>query len=78
VKIRDNERLEPPHVTILKGTRSWRLSLRTGRLLDRQPSERLVPKDLIEFVRTHLPVLAEHWDSMYPSNPVRSSDGEDE
>ena len=78
VKIRDNERLEPPHVTILRGTRSWRLSPRTGRLLDRQPSGRLLPQELVEFVRMHLPLLVEHWDTMYPSNPVRSSDGEDE
>lgn len=30
VKIRDDERVEPPHATILHKTRAWRLSLRTG------------------------------------------------
>lgn len=30
VKIRDKERLEPPHATILRRTTAWRLSLRTA------------------------------------------------
>jgi hypothetical protein len=34
VKIRDKERLEEPHLTILKGTRCWRLSMRSGQFLD--------------------------------------------
>ncbi len=30
VKIRDRERAEPPHATILQGTDAWRLNLRNG------------------------------------------------
>ncbi len=34
VKIHDFERLEPPHVTIYRKRRKWRLSLRDGTFLD--------------------------------------------
>lgn len=34
-KIHDLERLEPPHVTIYRKLRKWRLSLRDGHFLDR-------------------------------------------
>jgi hypothetical protein len=37
VKIRDRERSEPPHVTILHKTRAWRIGLRSGSFLDREP-----------------------------------------
>jgi hypothetical protein len=33
VKIQDNERLEPPHVTILRGPEKWRLGLRNGNFI---------------------------------------------
>jgi len=33
VKIRDRERVEPPHVTLLFRTSAWRLDLRTGEFL---------------------------------------------
>lgn len=70
VKIRDRERLEPPHVTILWRTRAWRLDLRTGRFLDREPDPAEVPKGLLDVVRRHWPALQEAWDRMYPVNPV--------
>ena len=34
VKIRDRERLEPPHVTIPLKASAWRLDLRTGQFLE--------------------------------------------
>ena len=34
VKIRDKERLEEPHVTIIKGTNCWRFGLRSRAFLD--------------------------------------------
>ncbi|SRR6266571_1093730 len=36
-KIRDRERLEPPHVTILHKTSAWRFELRSEKFLDREP-----------------------------------------
>src|SRR2546425_12809991 len=38
VKIRDRERLEPPHGTILQKTRAWRFDLRSDEFLDKKPS----------------------------------------
>ena len=35
VKIREKERLEPPHVTIMCRRKEWRLSLRDGEFLCR-------------------------------------------
>ncbi|HVS11835.1 MAG TPA: hypothetical protein VMS76_18355 [Planctomycetota bacterium] len=35
VKVRDKERLEPPHVTILFKARTWRLDLGTREFLER-------------------------------------------
>ena len=77
VKIRDRERLEPPHVTILHRTRAWRLGLRDGEFLDRQPDPGLVPAEVIRAVLDSLDVLCREWDRRYPGNPVRSSETND-
>jgi hypothetical protein len=77
VKIRDRERAEPPHVTILHGTREWRLCLRTGRFLDVDPPARLVPTQLVRYVEGRFARLIEEWDRRYPSNPVWSQEDED-
>jgi hypothetical protein len=82
VKIRDKERLEPPHVTILHRTRIWRLGLRNG--------EFLVPpggkwKEIDPRVKAAIEAmenwqrLCDEWDSAYPTNPVvhvEEDDGE--
>src|SRR5258708_5376389 len=34
VKIRDKERVEDPHCTIIHGTTTWRVCLRDGRFMD--------------------------------------------
>lgn len=77
VKIRDKERLEPPHVTILRGTRAWRLGLRTGKFLDSEPDPADVPLELVTEVRRHWPRLQEEWDTMYPKNLVKSKENGD-
>lgn len=75
VKIRELERREPPHVTILRGTQSWRLNLRTGEFLDRRPDPREVPPKLLEHVRSAVPwkQLCDEWNRKYPDNPVQES-----
>jgi hypothetical protein len=78
VKIRDRERVEPPHVTLLRGTRAWRLDLRTGEFLDDEPDPRDVSKRLIETVRGHWQELCAAWDRMYPENPVGSGEERDD
>jgi hypothetical protein len=72
LKIRDRERVEPPHVTLLFRTRAWRFGLRERALLDRQPDHREVPAQLLEFIEHHMGELIEAWDELYPHNKVRS------
>lgn len=70
VKIRDRERLEPHHVTILHRTRAWRYDLRGERFLDRRPPPRDIPRSVVRHVEANLDTLREQWDAMYPDNPV--------
>lgn len=70
VKIRDKERLEPPHVTILFKTLAWRLDLRSGAFLDIGSSWRDVDVRVREAVEAAWDDLRAEWDSMYSDNPV--------
>jgi hypothetical protein len=78
VKIRDRERLEPPHATILHKTRSWRFDLRSERFLDGEPDPAEVPAGVVDAVRADLVTLRREWDRMFPENPVVSGDLGDE
>jgi Domain of unknown function (DUF4160) len=70
VKIHDLERVEPPHVHILRKTESWRVDLRTGGFLDAEPDPAQVPADVREVIEANMQTLRAAWDSMYPENPV--------
>lgn len=77
VKIQEKEILEPPHVTVIRGTRKWRINLRSrGRIefLDRVPPPREVPRALLREIRAKWKTLCDAWDRKYPENPVASSD----
>ena len=74
VKIRDRERNEPPHVTILFRTRAWRYGLRERAFLDREPPPREVPAEVIEAIRSQIDQIAAVWDQMYPKNPVNGQE----
>jgi hypothetical protein len=78
VKIYDCERLEPPHVTILFRTKAWRIDLRSGEFLDREPPPRDVPPDVIEHIHRHREHLCREWDVLHPENPVTSQEADDE
>ncbi len=78
VKIRDRERNEPPHVTIMRGTKWWRFGLRSNGFLDREPDPRDVPATLMEELRAQSALLQQEWDKMYPENPVTSQEDSDE
>jgi hypothetical protein len=52
VKIYDNERLEPPHVTVVKGRESWRINLRTREFMDDTPPPKQIDKDVCRPSRT--------------------------
>jgi hypothetical protein len=73
-KIRDRERVEPPHVTVLRGTRAWRLDLKTGEWMDSIPDPLEVPRTLRDFLWSQRDLLRSAWDRMYPENPVSSTE----
>lgn len=80
VKIREKESREPPHVTILRDVQAWRIDLRTGEFMDRQPDPSEVPPELVAHIRRteNWRVLCEQWDCKYPSNPVISQETSEE
>jgi hypothetical protein len=77
-KIRDRERLEPPHVTVLHRARAWRWNLRSGGFMDADPPADDVPEEIVAFIVEHLAELRAAWDAMYPSNPVAGGEGDDD
>ena len=70
VKIRDKERVEPPHVTIIRGRDSWRFGLREMTFLDKVPDPNKVPDEITQIVRRRKRSISEKWNQMYPENPV--------
>jgi hypothetical protein len=69
VKIRDKERLEEPHLTIIKGTDAWRIGLRSRAFLDGGRWKDF-PDALCEAIDDNWDLLCHEWDAMYPNNPV--------
>mgnify|MGYP001582378092 CR=1 FL=1 len=72
VKIREKERTEPPHISVMKKQETWRWGLREQAFLDKKPPARAVPKEMIEHLQANLEKLIAVWDSKYPHNPVNS------
>lgn len=70
VKIRDVEGAEPPHATVIRGTRYWRWNLRERKFMDRLPDPREVPNELVELLGTRHAELVRWWDTAFPWNPV--------
>ena len=78
LKIRDKERVEPPHVTLMFRTRSWRFGLRSAAFLDREPDPAEVPRGFVTCLTANLDRYIQGWDSMYPEHPVRSQEPDSE
>jgi hypothetical protein len=80
VKIRDKETREPPHVTIIRRTKAWRIGLRAGKFLDDSPDPADVPEELIQQIRAEQTWqrLCDEWDRMYPDNPVAGHETEED
>lgn len=72
VKIRDKERAEPPHVSIIRKQFIWRWGLREQTFLDGEPPHREVPSSLVKHIKDNLETLIEEWNKMYPHNPVEA------
>jgi hypothetical protein len=70
VKIRERERLEPPHVTVIKGVKSWRWDLRKQSFMDKEPPSKDVPPALIERIKSEHSNFVKQWNLKYPENKV--------
>ena len=79
VKVYDNERLEPPHVTLICREQVWRIGLRErdflvppgGRWRDIDPEVRTILEEQWE-------TLCDAWDEKHPTNPVSSTEDEND
>lgn len=78
VKIRNLERGEAPHVTIIHKTRAWRYGLRDLRFLDVSPNPRDVSAAVISEIETRVERLRREWDIRYPENPIGSAGDDDD
>lgn len=78
VKIRDKERLEPPHASVLFKCKAWRIGLRDKEFLDENPCPKDVPGKLLDcvFADEAWKELRRQWDLMYPDNPVGGDEDE--
>jgi hypothetical protein len=75
VKIRDRERVEPPHVTVMRGPDEWRIGLRDGAfLVPPGGSWREIPPAVRIGIERSMTELRANWDRMYPENPVTGED----
>lgn len=77
VKIREKERVEEPHATVIRGKHVWRFGLRSGAFLDAEPDPRHVLQKIVEAIRGAMDVLRGQWDEAYPENPVESEPDEE-
>jgi len=80
VKIREKERLEPPHVTILCGKKEWRVGLRDKRFLVPPGGKWAdIDDEVRQLIEKSWRSLQNAWDGKYPSNPMsRTEDDHDE
>ncbi len=78
VKIHDFERLEPPHVTIYRKQRKWRLSLRDGAFLDPGDKWSQIDEEVREAIEAAWTALRVEWDEMFPDNPVGGNENDDD
>ncbi len=79
VKIREKERVEPPHVTIMHKADEWRLGPRDKQLLV-PPGGRIkdIGHAVMQITDDHWEQLIEAGDEMYPENQVSSAEDEED
>lgn len=72
VKIRDKERTEDPHVSIMFKNKTWRLNLRDKTIMDTSPPAREIPADLLDEIKEDKAFneIKDAWNKMYPENKV--------
>jgi hypothetical protein len=75
VKIREKERLEPPHVTIICGKKEWRVGLRDKSFLVPPGGKWTdIDDEVRELIENKWKSLQDAWDKKYPSNPISSEE----
>lgn len=77
VRVYHNERLEPPHVTILWKYRKWRLGLRDGAFLEAGDQWGDIDPELRAFIEANWSQLQEKCDRFHPANPVQPKQDDD-
>jgi hypothetical protein len=79
VKIREKERVEPPHVTIMHKADAWRLGLRDKELLE-PPGGRIrdIEPGVMLVIEEYWERIIRAWDRMYPENPVSSAEDDED
>jgi hypothetical protein len=79
IKIREKERVEPPHVTIMHRADEWRLGLRDRQLLV-PPGGRIrdIDVEVMRIIDEHWEQLKVAWDEKYPENPISSVEEEND
>jgi len=70
VKIRDSERLESPHVTVICRRKSWRICLRTSAEMEGSDLSEVAP-EVLSVIADRRDELIAAWNTLYPDNPVR-------
>jgi hypothetical protein len=79
VKIREKERLEPPHVTIICRKKEWRVGLRDGGFLVPPGGDwDDIDEDVRRIVEERWNELRAAWDAKYPGNPISSEEQNDD
>ena len=74
LKIYDNERLEPPHATVIGGYQEWRWNLRSRQFMNTDPDPRDVPRELRDLLIDRHAELVRLWDRTHPANPVGTTE----
>lgn len=78
VKIRDAERLEDPHVTIMRKCDVWRLSLRTCAFLEEGSGWSQIDKGVRAAIEAGCKRLRAAWNARYPENPTTSKNDDED
>jgi hypothetical protein len=79
VKIREKERLEPPHLTIICGKKEWRISLRDKEFLVPPGGKWAdIDDEVRELIEKNWQALREAWDKMYPNNVISSMEADND
>ncbi len=74
IKIYDNECLEPPHATVVRGHLAWRWNLRSRQFMNREPHPRDVPSEIRALLLAKHAELVRLWDLTHPGNPVTKTE----